>query len=43
MKPAFQKILPLIPLLLATGAGAADLRVDFVPQFNGAPLAFDAL
>ena len=24
-------------------ANAADLRVDFVPQFNGVPLAFDAL
>lgn len=43
MKRAFQKILPLIALLLATGAGAADLRVDFVPQFNGAPLVFDSL
>jgi cytochrome c peroxidase len=42
MNRALKKIL-LLPLLLATGAGAADLRVDFVPQFNGAPLAFDAL
>jgi hypothetical protein len=42
MNRALKKIL-LLPLLLATGAGAADLRVDFLPQFNGAPLAFDAL
>jgi cytochrome c peroxidase len=42
MNRAFQKIL-LLPLLLAAGAGAADLRVEFVPQFNNAPLAFDAL
>ena len=32
----------LLPLLLATGAGAADLRVNFLPRFNGAPLVFDA-
>ena len=43
MNRAFQKILPLLPLLLATGAGAADLRVAFVPRFNGTPLTFDAL
>ena len=43
MNRALKKILPLVPLLLATGAAAADLRVEFVPQFNGAPLAFDAL
>ena len=42
MNHALKKIL-LLPLLLATGAGAADLRVDFLPQFNGAPLAFDVL
>ncbi len=33
----------LFQLLLATGAGAADLRVDFAPQFNGTPLVFDSL
>jgi cytochrome c peroxidase len=33
----------LFASLLATGAGAADLRVDFLPQFNGAPLVFDSL
>jgi cytochrome c peroxidase len=37
------KIILLLPLLLATGADAADLRVDFVPQFNGTPLIFDSL
>jgi cytochrome c peroxidase len=42
MKHSLKKIL-LLPLLLATGACAADLRVDFVPQFNGTPLAFDVL
>jgi cytochrome c peroxidase len=42
MNRAFQKIL-LLPLLLATGAGAADLRVEFLSQFNGTSLAFDAL
>jgi cytochrome c peroxidase len=42
MKHVLKKIL-LLPLLLATGAGAADLRVEFIPQFNGEPLAFDAL
>ena len=26
-----------------SAATAADLRIDFVPQFNGAPLVFDAL
>ena len=43
MKRAMQKILPLLPLLLATGAGAMDLRVDFAPQFDGKSLVFDAL
>jgi cytochrome c peroxidase len=37
------KIILLLQLLLATGADAADLRVDFSPQFSGAPLVFDAL
>ncbi|HTX22641.1 MAG TPA: MbnP family protein [Candidatus Aquilonibacter sp.] len=43
MKHAMQKILPLLPLFLAAGADAADLRVEFDPQFNGVPLVFDAL
>ena len=42
MNRALKKIL-LLPLLLASGAIAADLRVDFAPQFNGVPLAFDSL
>jgi cytochrome c peroxidase len=42
MKRALKKIL-LLPLLLATGAGAADLRVEFLPRFNGKPLVFDSL
>jgi len=42
MNRALKKTL-LFPLLLAAEAGAADLRVDFVPQFNGIPLVFDAL
>jgi len=43
MNRALKGILPLVPLLLAAGAGAADLRVDFSMQFNGAPLTFDCL
>jgi len=42
MNRALKKIL-LPPLLLATVAGAADLRVNFVPRFNGLPLVFDSL
>jgi hypothetical protein len=42
MNRALKRIL-LLPLLLATGAGATDLRVQFIPQFNGVPLVFDAL
>jgi cytochrome c peroxidase len=41
MKRALRQIL-LLPLLPATVA-AADLRVDFLPQFNGTPLVFDSL
>jgi cytochrome c peroxidase len=42
MNCVLKKIL-LLPLLLATGAGAVDLRVEFLPQFNGKPLVFDSL
>src|SRR5260221_11749517 len=42
MKHALRKIL-LLPLALAIGVDEADLRMDFVPRFNGRPLAFDAL
>ena len=36
---------PILPLAAAisVSAAAAELRVDFIPQFNGAPLVFDAL
>jgi cytochrome c peroxidase len=37
------KSILLFPLLLAMGAAGADLRVDFVPQFDGGPLVFDSL
>ena len=40
MKTVWKTIL-LLPLLPMLGAGAAELRVDFAPQFNGAPLIFD--
>ena len=33
----------LFATAMALPAFAADLRVDFLPQFNGAPLTFDAL
>ena len=42
MKRAREKIL-LFPLLLAASAGASDLNVDFISQFDGAPVAFDAI
>jgi len=35
------KNLLLFPLLVATSAGATELRADFLPQFNGVPLVFD--
>ena len=41
MNPALKRTI-LALLLPANIAGAADLRVDFEPQFNGAPLIFDA-
>jgi cytochrome c peroxidase len=42
MNRALKKIL-LLPLLLATGAEASDLRVEFVTRFNNTPLVFDSL
>jgi cytochrome c peroxidase len=33
----------LFATAIALSASAADLRVEFIPQFNGEPLAFDAL
>ena len=41
MNPALKKTL-LTLLLPANMAAAADLRVDFLPQFNGKPLVFDS-
>ncbi|HZL13196.1 MAG TPA: MbnP family protein [Verrucomicrobiae bacterium] len=38
-----KKKLPLAAMMISISVAAADLRVDFVPQFNGTPLAFDAL
>ena len=43
MKRARNNFILLFATAIALSAAAADLRVDFVPQFNGAPLAFDAL
>jgi cytochrome c peroxidase len=43
MKRARKNFILLFAMAIAFSAAAADLRVDFVPQFNGAPLAFDAL
>ncbi len=43
MRRAFQKILPLAAVIVSMSAAASDLRVDFIPQFNGAPLVFDVL
>ena len=42
MKRAREKIL-LFPLLLAASAGASVLHIDFISQFDGAPVAFDAI
>ena len=42
MNLALKKFLPAL-LLPAYMAGAADLRVDFLPQFNSAPLVFDSI
>jgi len=35
--------LTLLAAAISISAVAADLRVDFAPQFNGSPLVFDAL
>ncbi len=37
------KNLILLAAVISISAAAADLRVDFAPQFNGKPLAFDTL
>src|SRR5262249_43785219 len=38
-----KKNLILLAMAISFSAVAADLRVDFAPQFNGKPLSFDAL
>jgi cytochrome c peroxidase len=38
-----KKHLILLAAAISISAAASDLRVDFAPQFNGAPLIFDAL
>jgi cytochrome c peroxidase len=43
MKRARKYLILFFATALALPAFAANLRVDFLPQFNGAPLAFDAL
>jgi cytochrome c peroxidase len=43
MKPAQTKFVLFIVTAITLSSAAADLRINFIPQFNGAPLAFDAL
>jgi cytochrome c peroxidase len=43
MKRDGKNFILLFATAIALPAFAADLRVEFLPQFNGAPLAFDAL
>jgi cytochrome c peroxidase len=43
MKHARINFILLFATAIAIPASAADLRMDFIPLFNGAPLAFDAL
>ena len=43
MKRVRNNFILLFATAIAFSAAAADLRVDFIPQFNGAPLGFDAL
>ena len=43
MKRARNNFILLFATAIALCTNAADLQVNFVPQFNGAPLAFDAL
>jgi cytochrome c peroxidase len=43
MKRTRTNFILLFAAAVAFSASAADLRVEFLPQFNGAPLAFDAL
>jgi cytochrome c peroxidase len=43
MSRARTNFILLFATAIAFSSAATDLRVDFVPQFSGAPLAFDAL
>jgi cytochrome c peroxidase len=43
MNRAGKNLILLFATAMALPAFAADLRVEFLPQFNGAPLAFDTL
>jgi cytochrome c peroxidase len=43
MNRARKNFILLFATAIAFSTAASDLRVDFAPQFNGAPLAFDAL
>jgi len=43
MKRAQIRFILLAAMAVACSAAAADLRIEIIPQFNGAPLAFDAL
>jgi cytochrome c peroxidase len=43
MKRAQTKFILLFATTIAISSAAIDLRVNFIPQFNGAPLTFDAL
>ena len=43
MRLARINLLLLLAMVLSFSADAADLRVEFLPRFNGAPLTFDSL
>jgi cytochrome c peroxidase len=43
MKRARNNFILLLATAIALSTAAADLQVKFIPQFNGEPLAFDAL
>ncbi|HEY5297585.1 MAG TPA: MbnP family protein [Verrucomicrobiae bacterium] len=43
MKRARINLILLFATAISLAANAADLQINFVPQFNGAPLTFDAL
>jgi cytochrome c peroxidase len=43
MNNARTNFIMLFVMMVALSTAAADLQVEFIPQFNGVPLAFDAL